>query len=182
LPDPWVAAADLPDERAGPVDKLAVVRPVHQRARQAATALACVAGPAHDRLRDNLLKVDPRQQNVGRLAAQLKDEALERGRGELSDLPADGGGPGEGYEVDAVVLAQCLGDIGCPKDEVDRAGREACFVDQPEQRGGREYRFGRRHQDNAAPGRERWPHLERGQAEQVVIGGHAEHHADRCEF
>lgn len=155
-----------------------VIRPVHQSAGERAAALAGVAGPAEHAAHGQRSHVAAGEHYVSGLAAELKDHALEGGRRQLDDPPADLRRPGEGDEVDTGVAAEVLGDRRRPVDEVESPRREVGLLDQGgERRGGQDGLRGA-HQDDAAAGGQRAADLPGCEVQGEVERGEPQHHAD----
>ncbi len=79
---------------------------VHEQPASGVAGLAGVEVDPHEGARDGRLEVGIGEDDVGRLAAELEGDPLERAPGLLTDLPAHLGRAGEGDLVDARVVDQ----------------------------------------------------------------------------
>jgi hypothetical protein len=127
----------------------------------------------------DLVHVDVRHDQAGRLAAELQGDAGEVPRGLFHDPRADGVRAGERHAVDAGVRGQLLADLDAADDHVHDARRQARLLDQvaQQQRGERGPRRGQQH--DRATGRECGAELEDRQVERVVVAGDGGDHAHR---
>lgn len=144
-------------------DELVVDALLHVDAGAGAAALAVVEEDTEVDPRDGVVDVGVVEDNVGRLASELKGDLLEVGvGGGLEDLATDKGGAGEGDLVDVHVRGEGgtsgLSETG---DDVDDSGREASLLDQlgGEQGGQRGLLGGL--EDNGVTGGDGWANLPR---------------------
>ena len=162
-----VAVGEVLEPGRRDLDRLVVHRTLDEHPRRHHAALAAVHAD-HGGHRHLRLEVGVVEHDVGRLAAELEEQALHRRAALLEDALAGDGGSGEGDEVDERADGQLLADevvgrrdhVEDPGGDVGLLGDEAAEVRRVPRR------VGCRLEDHGVAGGERLPdlldrHLER---------------------
>ena len=146
--------------RCGPLGDcldLGQPRAGHDHARRRAAGLAEIAEGGGYAQRNGAIEIGIRQDHVGRLAAELLRDTLDRRRCRLGHRNAGAGGAGDGDHVDIGMRGESRTHAWTiTLHEVEHPGREAGFLDRlGEQQGVQRRKLARLQHDRAACGERR---------------------------
>ena len=168
---------DLVQRRLDQADQLVQARAVDQGPGQQGAALPGVGGHGEHHRRDDPLEVGVGGDDVGRLAAELEHDLLQRRRGLRVHQPADRVRAGEADDVHPRVGGQRLPGRRVAGDDVEHPRRQPRLVghlaeDERLERGG-----GGGLEHHRAPGGQGRRELEDVEEQREVVGGDQRGHA-----